>query len=153
MRLYLIHRKYYLSFLQAQNNLEEILNEQEMLIQRVEPKSSLAEHEREFMASNPTTGGRILTRKAEEYAIEVERRKIKERLAEAREILSDRKLLLEIKEEELRKSKDIYNRIYTCKWVDGMKAQAIIDETGYSRSQVYNIIDHLTAQLERSTDD
>ena len=153
MRLYLIHRKYYLSFLKAQNNLEAILNEQEMLLQKVEPKSSLAEHEREFLPGNPAKGGSTLSRKAEEYAIEVERRRIKERLAEAREILSDRKLLLDIKEEELRKSKDIYNRVYTCKWVDGMKAQAIIDETGYSRSQVYNIIDHLTAQLERSADD
>lgn len=150
MRLYLIHRKYYLAFLKAQRNLESILDEQEVLIQRVLPKSSLAEHEREFLPNSPTTGGKALTRKAEEYAIEVERRKIKERLAEAREILSDRKLLLQIKEEELRKSRDIYNMIYTCKWVDGMKAEAIIDTTGYSRSQVYNIINRLEKQLERS---
>lgn len=149
MRLYLMHRKYYIAFLNAQNALESILDEQEVLMQKVQPKSSLAEHEREFLPSNPVTGGSILTRKAEEYAIEVERRAIKERLSEAREILSDRKLLLQIKEEELRKSKDIYNKIYTCKWVDGMKAEAIIEETGYSRSQVYNIINHLTTQLER----
>lgn len=147
--MYLIHRKYYLQFMKAQRTLENILNEQELLLQRVQPKSSLAEHEREFLPSSPATGGKILTRKAEEYAIETERRKIKERLSEAREILSDRKLLLQIKEEELRKSKDIYNMIYTAKWVDGMKADAIVESTGYSRSQVYNIINHLEKQLER----
>ena len=150
MRLYLIHRKYYLRYLQAQLAVESILDEQEMLLQRVQPKSSLAEHEREFMPSNPATGGRSDSRKAEDYAIEVERRNLRVRLEAAKEVMKDRRILLEAKEEELRKSKDIYNMIYTCKWVDGMKAESIIDKTGYSRSQVYNIIGHLEKQLERS---
>ena len=47
MRLYLMHRKYYIAFLNAQNALESILDEQEVLMQKVQPKSSLAEHERE----------------------------------------------------------------------------------------------------------
>ena len=47
------------------------------------------------------------------------------------------------------KEKDIYNVIYTLKWVDGMKVESIVDITGYSRSQVYNIIRQLTRQLER----
>lgn len=149
MRLYLIHRKYYLAYLQAQKNVERILDEHEVLLQRVQPKSSLAEHEREHLPSNPTGGGKKIN-KAEEYAIQVEERNIRARLKEAKDILLDRKLLLDQKEEELRKSKDIFNRVYTLRWVDGMKVDAIVMETGYSRSQVYNIIRHLERQLERS---
>ena len=150
MRLYLIHRKYYLKYLQAQKAVEDILDEQEILLQRVQPKSSLAEHEREHMPSSPSTGGRSDSRKAEDYAIEIERRNIRARLDAAKEVMIDRKILLDAKEEELRKSKDIYNMIYTCRFIDGMKADAIVDYTGYSRSQVYNILGHLEKQLERS---
>ena len=78
---------------------------------------------------------------------------IKARLAEARALLNNRKILLDLKEEELRKSRDIFNMIYTLKWVDNLKAELIIEETGYSRSQVYNIINQLERQLERSNDD
>lgn len=148
MRLYLIHRKYYLNYLQAQKKVEAILNEQERLLERVQPKSTLAEHEREFMPSNPRAGGQRIN-KAEEYAIDMERLRIKTRLEEAKSILKDRIMLLEQKEKELRKSKDIYNMIYTAKWVDGMKPEAIIYATGYSRSQVYSILRHLERQIER----
>ena len=40
--------------------------------------------------------------------------------------------------------------IYVAKWIDGLKNDAIVKQTGYSRSQVYNIVGHLTKQLERS---
>ena len=150
MRLYLIHRRYYKLYLRAQERVEKILNEQEEIFQKVEPKSSLAEHERDYLPNNPSTGGKGLSRKAEEYAIEMERRRIKERLSEAMDILADRRTLMLQKEEELRKSKDIYNMIYTLRWVDGMKPDAIVEATGYSRSQVYSITKQIQRQIERS---
>ena len=152
MRLYLIHRKYYLDYLRAQKAVEQIVDEQEILMQRLQPKSSLSEHEREHLPSNPTGGGGRVN-KAEEYVISMEQLMIKARLAEAKAVLNNRKILLDQKEEELRKSKDIYNIIYTLKWVDNLKPELIIQESGYSRSQVYNIINQLTAQLERSNYD
>lgn len=150
MRLYLEHRGYYLSYLEAQKKLEDIINEYEAILTKVQPKSSLAEHEREFSKETilPPSGKKI--NKAEEYAIAMEQRKIKERLSDAKLILQERFNLLDLKEQEIRKSRDIYNRIYTLKWIDGLKADAIIEETGYSRSQVYNILKHLSKQLERS---
>lgn len=150
MRLYLEHRKQYLSYLEAQKKLEDIINEYEIILAKVQPKSSLAEHEREFSkeAILPPSGKKV--NKAEEYAIAMEQRKIRERLSDAKLILQERFNLLDLKEQEIRKSRDIYNRIYTLKWIDGMKAETIIEETGYSRSQVYNIVRHITKQLERS---
>ena len=150
MRLYLEHRGYYLSYLEAQKKLEDIINEYEAILAKVQPKSSLAEHEREFSKETilPPSGKKI--NKAEEYAITMEQRKIRERLFDAKLILQERFNLLDLKEQEIRKSKDIYNRIYTLKWIDGMKAETIIEETGYSRSQVYNILKHISKQIERS---
>lgn len=150
MRLYLEHRGYYLSYLEAQKKLEDIINEYETILAKVQPKSSLAEHEREFSKETilPPSGKKV--NKAEEYVIVMKERKIRERLADAKIILQERFTLLDLKEQEIRKSKDIYNMIYTAKWIDGLKPDAIVKQTGYSRSQVYNILGHLTKQLERS---
>ena len=150
MRLYLEHRKRYLEFVAAQHTVEQIINEYETIASRIMPKSALAEHEREFSAETilPPSGARV--NKAEEYTIAMQRARIEERLAAAKTILQERAGLLEIKEAELRKSRDIYNLVYLLKWVDGLKADAIVQETGYSRSQVYSILKHLRKQLERS---
>lgn len=149
MRLYLEHRKYYISYLDAQKRYEDILNEYDILLQRVQPKNALAEHEREFSNETvlPASGAKV--NKAEEYAIAMEQKQIRKRLEDAKYILQERFDLLDLKEQELRKSRDIYNLIYTLKWVDGLKADAIVERTGYSRSQVYNIVGHLNKQLER----
>lgn len=150
MRLYLEHRGYYLSYLEAQKKLEDIINEYETILAKVQPKSPLAEHEREFSKETilPPSGKKV--NKAEEYAIVMKERKIRERLTDAKIILQERFTLLDLKEQEIRKSKDIYNMVYTAKWIDGLKPDAIVKQTGYSRSQVYNILGHLTKQIERS---
>lgn len=150
MRLYLIHRQYYVAYIMAQQNVEKILNEFETLIQKVQPKSPLSEHEREFMTTVPVAGGNTIARKAEDYAIEMQQRMIRIRLSEAEDIMKARYALLELKEAELRKSKDVYNMIYTAKWIDGKKICDIVNDTGYSRGHVYSVINHLKAQLERS---
>lgn len=150
MRLYLEHRKAYVLYLQALKAYENIINEYDLLFQRIQPKSALAEHEREFSNETilPPSGARVS--KAEEYVIAAEQARISERLQAAKTILRERAEILEYKDKELRRSRDIYNQIYTLKWVDGLKADAIIQCTGYSRSQIYNIIGHITKQLERS---
>lgn len=149
MRLYLEHRKQYLLFVDAQNRLEQIINEYDIISQKVQPKSALAEHEREFSKETilPPSGAKV--NKVEEYTIAMQQRHIRERLNDAKLILQERMTLLDIKEQEIRKSRDIYNMIYTLKWIDGLKADAIVEETGYSRSQVYSILKHLKKQLER----
>ena len=148
MRLYLEHYKYNLAYQIALKNVEKIIDEREEVMSRVQPRSPLAEHEREFMKSNPQTGGGYVN-KVEEYVIELDQRKIKERLEEAKAIMNERYDILMRKETELRKSKDIYNVIYTMYWVDGMKADALVVNTGYSRSQVYNIIKQIGKLIEK----
>lgn len=63
--------------------------------------------------------------------------------------------LLEIAEKDLRKSHNIYDIIYTFKWVDQMRPKEIyrrLDLMGmnYSTSQIYEITKRITAQIERA---
>lgn len=149
MRLYLEHRKLYLQYREAVQKVENVLNDYEIISAKVQPKSSLAEHEREFSPVVVAAFGQSIN-KSEEYVIAMEQHRIEERLYAAKLILQERTELLRLKEEEIRKSKDIYNMVYTAKWIDGLKPDAIVKQTGYSRSQVYNILGHLTKQIERS---
>ena len=139
MRLYLMHRKLYLEYEQALQNVRDLIDERELLFTKTEPKSSVGEK---------VSGGTRIN-KTEEYVIQMEQRHIKERLEEAKSILKDRQEIMLIKESELRRSKDLYTQIYLLKWVDGLKADKIVKELDISRSQIYNIIGHITKQIER----
>ena len=149
MRLYLVHRKFYLAYLSAQNDVERIVDEWATIVSKTDPRCTLAEHERDFVSTVALPSGSNTIGKAEQYAIEMEQHRIRERLTEAKEILEERAYLLEQKENDLRKSADLYDRVYTLKWIDHLKPEDIAEKVHYSRSQVYNIIGHLSAQLER----
>lgn len=149
MRLYLVHRKYYLAYLSAQNAVERIIDEWSQIASKTDPRCTLAEHERDFIATTSLPHNASTIGKAEQYAIEMEQHRIKERLTEAKEILSERVYLLEQKENDLRRSSDLYDKIYLLKWIEHEKPEDIAELVHYSRSQVYNIIGHLSAQLER----
>lgn len=64
-----------------------------------------------------------------------------------RDLLSDRKRLLDVCEQELRKSKDKAVMIYVAMELDGESADDVADRLGYSRSQVYRIVQ--TAKTEK----
>ena len=140
MKMYLIHRKAYLEYKQSQKTVQRILNEREVLFQKTQPRSP--------SYADKVQGGTKVN-KTEEYVIDLERRRIKERLTEAEEIMKERQMLLELYETELRKSKNLYDVVYTARWIDGKKPEAIADETFYSRSHIYNIIKRISTQIER----
>ncbi len=145
--IYLTHRKAYLEYIQARTIVQSILDEQTILFQLTQPKSSVSDGER-------VNGGSVIP-KADQYIIGMEEGHIKERLTEAKEILQDRKMLLEQVETELRKSQHTYDIIYTARWVDQYsfkRMQKVLQTRNiyYSRSQLYNIIKRIEKQIERN---
>lgn len=143
---YLRHRKMYLDYLQAQSMVQQILDEDTMLFQLTQPKSSISDSER-------VSGGSVIP-KAELYIIRKEEAHINERLAEAHMILHERYDLMHLEEADLRKSKDVYDQVYVAKWIDGYKADKMIKVLRtrgvyYSRSQIYNIMARIRQQIER----
>ena len=132
--MYLTHNKRYFEYLQAQSDLKEVTDEYELVFQRTQPKGNYSER----VSGTPKN-------KTEEYVIEVERRHLKRRIEDAKEIVGLKKYLLDLAEEDLRKSHDIYDLIYTKRWIDHKKPKDIYRELdlmgiSYSRSHIYEII-------------
>lgn len=143
---YLEHRKTYLKYLQATQIVQNILDEQTLLFQLTQPKSSVTDGER-------VSGGSVMP-KADQYVIGMEEGRIRERLQEAKSILYERQALLSQAEADLRRSEHTYDIIYTARWVDQYnfkRMQKILQSKGvyYSRSQLYNIIKRISRQIER----
>lgn len=141
--MYLEHNRQYNEFVQAQNDLQAVIDEYVVVFQKTQPKISYGEH----TSGNPTN-------KVEEFVIEVEQKQLKRRMAEAQQVLEAKKLLLDMAEEQLRKSRNIYDLIYLKKWVDHKRPKDIYRELdlmgmNYSRSQIYVIINRIKAQVDR----
>lgn len=131
---YLEHNKRYCEYLQAQRDLNEVLEEYMIVFQRTQPKGNYSER----ISGSPKN-------KTEEYVIELDRRQLNRRIADAKQIIQAKKDLLEMAEEQLRKSRDIYDLIYTKKFVDRKRPKDIYRELdlmgmNYSRSHIYEII-------------
>ena len=142
---YLLHNKRYCEYQQAQEDLNKVLDEWIMAFQKTQPKAST--YGDKVQASQTAS-------KIEEYVIEVEEKHLYERIKDAQLIIVCKADLLKRAEEELRKSKNIYDLIYTAKWVDGKRTQDIyrqLDLMGmnYSTSQIYEIRRRIKAQIER----
>lgn len=144
MSRYLEHRRRYIEYRQAQEDLNAILNEWILAFQRTIPKITYGDK----VQGNPTN-------KVEEYVIELENKQLRQRQQIAEQIISGKAKLLEIAEKDLRKSHNIYDLIYTFKWVDEMRPKEIyrrLDLMGmnYSTSQIYEITKRIKAQIERA---
>lgn len=141
---YLEHRRRYLEYRQAQEDLNNILNEWLLAFQKTMPRISYGDR----VQGNPTN-------KIEEYIIEIENKHLHQRKQIAEQIIDGKAKLLELAEKDLRKSHNIYDLIYTFKWVDEMRPKEIyrkLDLMGmnYSNSQIYEITKRIKAQLDRS---
>lgn len=144
MAHYLEHNRRYCDYVQAQNDLKEVLDEFEVVFQRTQPKGNYSER----VSSTPKN-------KTEEYVIEVERRQLNRRIADAKLIMRAKKDLLDLSEEQLRKSNDIYDLIYTKRWVDHKRPKDIYRELelmgmSYSRSHIYEIIKRIRLKTGRN---
>jgi hypothetical protein len=141
---YLEHNKRYCDYLQAQSDLNEVLEEYMIVFQRTQPKGNYSER----ISGSPKN-------KTEEYVIELDRRQLNRRIADAKLIIQAKKDLLDMAEEQLRKSKDIYDVIYTKKFVDKKRPKDIYRELdlmgmNYSRSHIYEIIKRIRQTTGRT---
>lgn len=126
-----IQHKYILSL----QEVDKILNEKELLFQRTQPKSPVTDIER--------VSGGSPENKIETYIVELERKKIDERLRKAKEIMHDRHDLYLLSLEDLKRSKDKYDMVFVLKWIEGKNARDISRLLHYSESHVYRMINKI----------
>ena len=139
--IYPIYERYLESYIKTQKQFNEILNEKEELFERTQPHSMSFDQE-----SVSGGGGRNAF---DEYLCAKERKHIDERLAEIKMILDDRKELLKKKEQELRNSKHLFDRIYRMRYLDHYKMDRIASIIGYSKSQICRILQKIDDEIQR----
>ncbi len=138
--LYVEHNQLRIKYLNAQMQYDAILSEQEELFLRTQPTAVNCEKER-------VTGGDP-SNPFDEYIIAKERKHIDERLKEIKSILDDRKELLDLKEHELRASKDWYDKIYAYYFLDRLTITQLELRIPYSRVQIWRKLNIIKDNLK-----
>lgn len=125
---YIKYEEYKRNYHNTQETFNDLLNEQERLFSITQPQSTSYDKDK-------TNGGKI-SNAFDNYVIAKQESDIDRRLAEARSILKDRKLLLDSKEEELLKSKDWYDKIYVLRYINKKTIRQIEKEIPLSKSEI-----------------
>lgn len=141
--LYVEYEKYLNRYSSAQAKVDEILTEKESIFLKTQTQGIRYDLEK-------ITGG-AYTNIFESYVINLEKKKIDERLQEAKSLLEERKMLLDMKERELRNSKELYDKIYRMRYIDNLSPYNIGERIGYSTSQIYRILDKINKILKNAT--
>lgn len=139
--LFLDYEEYKNRYIASQKQYDEILQEKEELFAKTQPSAVRFDKER-------VTGGAI-ENAFDEYLVKKERKQIDDRLAEARNLLSDRKRLLALKREELYASNDILDKVYRMNHIEHIRAYKIARIINYSVSQVYRYLEQIDRLIEK----
>ena len=143
MMLYLEYERFKRKYNDAQAVYDSILTEREELFQRTQPKS--VDTGQEKVSSCPQ-GDSFAS-----YLIEKERKRIDERLNEAKDNFEERLILLTQKEYDLRESKQVDDRIYTMRMLDRVRIKRIAKAINYSESHVKRRLRKIRQKIKDDT--
>jgi hypothetical protein len=88
----------------------------------------------------------------ERYAVTMDEKQIDEKLDTLRRQIKDWSILIEVKENELRKSRDIPDRIFTLRYLDGVSVSRISSIISYSKKQIYRILGKIEKRVKNGRD-
>ena len=130
--LYLEYHAIRQKYIDAQRVYNELIDEKEVMFSRTQPQAVNYDKDRVSGGSGKNA--------FEEYVIAKENSRIDERLAEQKTILEERRTLKSLKENELRRSKSLYDRIYVYRYLDELTLTQIEARVPYSRVQIWRIL-------------
>ena len=138
--LYITYEQFKAKYYEAQKRYNEILNEKEKLFALTQPKATTYDKEK-------VNGGQP-SNAFDEYLILKEKKQIDQQLEEIKSILDDRERLVKLKEEELRSSKILIDKVYRYRYIDKLRVHKITKLVGYSEAQVYRILKTIKNNLK-----
>lgn len=130
--LYVDYEVFKANYINAQHALDMVLQEKTLIFQRTQPKSASSDGEK--------VGGSHESNKFEDYVIALEEKEIDIRIDALKGLLRDRKDLLKLKEDDLRRSKAQDDMVYCMRYLDGLKVREIATKTYFSESYIYKIL-------------
>lgn len=139
MMIYLEYERQKSKFREIQERFDEVLTEHERLFTKALPKAIT--YDRDHVQTSPNAD--MLA----DYVISEEEKEIDKKLKRMERALKYRIKLLNAKEQELRLSKNKYDKIYTLKYLEGMSNQIIANTLHYSISQVYRMTENIKKRI------
>lgn len=139
--IYIEYEAYKSKYYDTQKQYNDILNEKEKLFSMTQPKTMKYDGE-------PVKGG-VHKNIFDEYLLLKEQKNIDQRLIEIKAILEDRENLLKLKEEELKNSSNIQDKIYVYRYINRMKIYKISRMVGYSEAQIYRLLRVIKSNLKQ----
>lgn len=139
--VYIEFEEFRMKYCESQRKYEQILTEKEVLFAKTQPKSIQFDKER-VSGGSPDNA-------FDTYLIQKEQKKIDVRLAEAKSIMEERENLLRLKEEELRHSNEIIDKVYCCRVLDKMKMARITRILNYSESHIYRMLGEIFRTMKK----
>ena len=76
----------------------------------------------------------------EDYVISVEEKELDIKIARLRRHLDDWRVLMDVKEGELRKSQVLIDRVYVMKYLDGLSVNKICRILHYEKTRIYELL-------------
>ena len=113
-----------------EKELFETINKRDELFQKTQPKSSKFDKEK--------IDSKKFKNMMEEYVIEKEY--LDEKIVQLNITLDDRYQVLKRKRDELKQSKNIYDRIYYLRYIERLSVYRISILIGYSKEQTYRYL-------------
>lgn len=138
--IYKDYEKYKEAYYKSQERFHDVLNEKERLFSKTQPQST-------DYNKDKSSGGKP-SNTFDNYLISVQEKDLDNKLNKRKKIMMQRKLLLELKEEELRKSKNIYDRAYVCRYLDNKPVKQIGRELAYCKTQVYEMLKNIEKNVK-----
>lgn len=136
--VYLEYEKCKQELQKAQGLYERILKRKEELFDKTQPTSP---------AMGKVSGGERVNR-FDTYLIKSEDEELDTLLLWTKKLLEGRKLLVKYKEDELSTSRELHDRIYYYRYVEGNKISSVAKAVGYSEAQTYRILRTIKRDIE-----
>ena len=121
-----------------EKELFELINKRDELFAMTQPKSSKFDKE--------IVDGKNPVNAMEEYVIQKEY--MNEKIVQLNQTLDDRYQILRRKRDELRQSKNIYDRIYVYYCIERLSIVKISYLTNYSQSQIYRKLEKMNINVK-----
>lgn len=131
-KIYIVYEKYKNKYYKTLQRYNDILDEKERLFLITQPKS--------IPFNKINVEGGIKNDIFQEYLIKADEKNFEKRTKETELLLIKRKKLLNIKEKELRESKEWIDKLYVYKYLENLKIKKILNLIPYSESQIYRML-------------
>lgn len=138
--IYLEYEAYKQRFRESQRIFNDLLLEKERLFTQALPGAIRYDKDKVQTSIESTA--------LESYVIALDEKEIDSKLEELRQMLSDRELSMRLKEMELRRSNDLYDKIYVSKFLDGYSVNYTSKRINYSRRQTYRLYNDIIKSLK-----